>query len=82
MISKLGVFVIAAVSALLLTVSAWGQQVFDIPTSLDDNWTTGPAVGERIPDFQGVDQNGVSRSFNDIKGPNGAYVLFHRSADW
>lgn len=56
--------------------------VFDRPSPMTENWTTGPEVGERIPDFQGVDQNGVVRSFNDIKGPNGAYIVFQRSADW
>ena len=43
---------------------------------------TGPEVGERIPMFAATDQNGVRRSFADIKGPNGAMILFHRSADW
>ena len=43
---------------------------------------SGPEVGQSIPDFQGLDQHGKLRSFDDIKGPKGAYVLFHRSADW
>ncbi len=43
---------------------------------------TGPEVGERIPAFQAVDQNGKTRSFDDLKGPNGLLLLFYRSADW
>ena len=46
------------------------------------NLTTGPEVGERIPMFEAVDQHGVRRSFEDIKGPAGAMILFYRSADW
>ena len=53
----------------------------DVPRA-DANMTTGPEVGERIPMFAATDQNGVRRSFADIKGPNGAMILFHRSADW
>ena len=43
---------------------------------------TGPKIGERIPDFAALDQNGALVGFDDIKGPNGAMILFHRSADW
>lgn len=46
------------------------------------NLTTGPEVGERIPMFEAVDQHGARRSFEDIKGPAGAMILFYRSADW
>jgi len=53
----------------------------DVPRA-DANMTTGPKVGERIPMFAATDQHGVRRSFADIKGPNGAMILFHRSADW
>lgn len=43
---------------------------------------TGPGVGERIPDFAAVDQDGKRRAFDDLTGPNGLLLLFHRSADW
>ncbi len=42
----------------------------------------GPQVGEHIPDFSLPDQNGTVRTLDDIMGPNGAMLLFHRSADW
>jgi hypothetical protein len=66
----------------LNTAIAQESQLFDRPTSDTGNWTTGPAVGERIPEFAGTDQNGIRKTFDDIKGPNGALIIFHRSADW
>ena len=43
---------------------------------------TGPAVGEKIPELSAVDQLGKRRAFDDLTGPNGLLLLFHRSADW
>jgi len=43
---------------------------------------SGPEIGERIPDFSAYDQNGNLVSLGDVMGPNGAMVVFHRSADW
>jgi hypothetical protein len=43
---------------------------------------TGPAVGQSIPDFQALDQDGNSRSFADVAGAKGLLLLFYRSADW
>ena len=42
----------------------------------------GPQVGERVPDFSLPDQNGQVQTLETVLGPNGALVLFHRSADW
>jgi peroxiredoxin len=42
----------------------------------------GPAVGEKIPAFQAVDQDGRVRTFADLRGPQGLVLLFFRSADW
>ena len=55
--------------------------VFDNAPEMD-NWSTGPEVGATIPDIVGLDQHGNARSFDEMKGPNGAYIVFHRSADW
>ena len=55
--------------------------VFDDAPSLD-GWSTGPEVGATLPDVVGMDQHGNARSFDEMKGPNGAYIVFHRSADW
>ncbi len=53
----------------------------DIPVG-DEGMVTGPEIGERIPDFEAYDQNGDLVSLDDVMGPNGAMVVFHRSADW
>ncbi len=42
----------------------------------------GPQVGEQVPTFNLPDQNGQLRNLESILGPNGAMLLFHRSADW
>ncbi len=42
----------------------------------------GPQVGERVPDFRLPDQHGQLQNLESILGPNGAMLLFHRSADW
>ncbi len=39
-------------------------------------------IGERVPDFSLPDQHGRIHTLESIMGPNGAMVLFHRSADW
>ena len=43
---------------------------------------SGPDVGEKIPAFEARDQTGQLRSFEDLKGPEGLLLLFHRTADW
>jgi hypothetical protein len=48
----------------------------------NDRYTTGPEPGQRIPEFVLPDQNGVLKSFEDLSGPNGLLLVFHRSADW
>jgi len=77
-----GLFTSLALCCGLNTALAQESQLFDRPSPGTDNWTTGPAVGEPIPEFAGKDQNGVIRSFDGIKGPNGALIIFYRSADW
>ena len=42
----------------------------------------GPQVGDLVPDFEMVDQFGNTHDLESIMGPNGAMLLFHRSADW
>ena len=42
----------------------------------------GPQVGELVPAFSLPDQNGRVQTLESILGPNGAILLFHRSADW
>ena len=47
-----------------------------------DVHSLGPQVGENVPDFSLPDQSGRIRTLQSIMGPNGAMLLFHRSADW
>ena len=42
----------------------------------------GPQVGEQVPSFSLPDQNGQVRTLESVLGPNGALLLFYRSADW
>jgi hypothetical protein len=42
----------------------------------------GPQVGELVPGFSLPDQNGQVQTLESILGPNGAILLFHRSANW
>jgi hypothetical protein len=42
----------------------------------------GPRVGERLPAFQAVDQDGHVRDLASLKGRKGLALLIHRSADW
>jgi len=64
------------------TESRKQNQTFDRWDPTDEGMKTGPAIGETIPEFEAMDQNGNSIRFQDIAGPKGAMILFHRSADW
>jgi hypothetical protein len=48
----------------------------------NDGYTTGPETGQRIPVFSLPDQSGARRGVDDLAGPNGLLLVFHRSADW
>ena len=58
------------------------QEVFDREDPFDEDFTTGIPVGEKIPPFSGFDQHGKKWDLDSIKGPQGALILFYRSADW
>ena len=47
-----------------------------------EDFPTGPAVGEPVPDFALPDQNGNSVRFSEVRGEGRALILFHRSASW
>lgn len=44
--------------------------------------TLGPKFGENVPEFTLPDQQGIQQTLESIMGPNGAMLLFHRSASW
>jgi hypothetical protein len=42
----------------------------------------GPQVGTQVPAFDLPDQSGRRHSLESVLGPNGAMLVFFRSADW
>lgn len=44
--------------------------------------STGLEVGQKIPAFRTRDQQGQWQDFASIRGPQGAVIMFNRSADW
>ena len=44
--------------------------------------TLGPQVGASLPEFSLRDQDGRERALKSLLGPNGAVIVFYRSADW
>ena len=50
------------------------------PASAD--FPTGPALGERLPDFTLPNQHGEPVDFHAHRGAQGAVVVFYRSAVW
>jgi len=77
----------AALVLSLFALPAFSQSVYstefltDIPAG-SRGMVSGPEIGERIPDFEALDQNGNLISLDDVMGPNGAMIVFIRSADW
>jgi hypothetical protein len=61
-----------------ITTASW----LDFVEAQNDGYQTGPAIGEKVPDFALTDQLGQTRSLNDLMGPNGLLLVFSRSADW
>ncbi|MEE8421800.1 MAG: hypothetical protein V3S31_03380 [Dehalococcoidia bacterium] len=47
-----------------------------------DEFPTGPAVGEPLPDFTLPDQNGEPVNFATARAGKKALVVFHRSVRW
>ena len=43
---------------------------------------TGPEIGHPVPAFSAQDQDGRTQTLKSIMGPNGATLVFFRSADW
>jgi cytochrome oxidase Cu insertion factor (SCO1/SenC/PrrC family) len=73
--------VFAASLTLCLAVRAAAQQPAPGPP-LPDVHTLGPQVGDRVPDFTLLDQQGQSRTLASLMGPRGLMLVFYRSADW
>ncbi|MDA0748157.1 MAG: hypothetical protein O2954_16665 [bacterium] len=46
-----------------------------------EGFSTGPAIGDRLPEFTLPDQHGTPCVYRS-DGKHGALILFHRSASW
>ncbi len=46
------------------------------------DFSPGIAIGSKIPTFEARDQRGRVQTFESIRGPKGAFLVFYRSADW
>lgn len=42
----------------------------------------GLGPGARLPELSLTDQNGMTLTFKDLRGPKGVMLVFYRSADW
>ena len=69
----------AAAMALLASVGIGAQRAARTPVDVDK---LGPQVGERVPEFSLPDQAGTTQTLRSVMGPQGALVVFYRSADW
>jgi hypothetical protein len=61
----------SSLSLVVFLTAAYGQTV-----------KTGPAVGDRVPDFSAQDQVGHEQTLKSIMGSKGLMLVFFRSADW
>ncbi len=66
----------------LVAMPAVAQQAPATPRARIDVSKLGPRVGQTVPDFSLPDQTGKVWTRASIMGPNGALLLFYRSADW
>ncbi len=48
----------------------------------DDGFPTGPEIGERLPNFELMDQSGRRVDLHADRGDSRAAVVFFRSAVW
>ena len=48
----------------------------------EHEFPTGPAIGERLPEFELPNQNGELIDFHADRGDSKAVVVFYRSAVW
>ena len=65
-------------SLILVLVLAAAGAAQDLP----DVEQFGPQLGEVVPAFALTDQHGQTHTLESIMGPNGAMLVFNRSADW
>lgn len=62
-------------AVLLASVAGAAQAPVDVDA-------LGPQPGARVPEFSATDQFGRTQTLKSLLGPNGAMLVFNRSADW
>jgi len=72
---------ISVLAGLLLLGAVLGAQR-PAPKTAADLEKLGPQVGQAVPGFSLPDQNGTTRTLKSLLGPNGALLVFFRSAEW
>jgi len=68
-----------ALYSLILIALAVGARAQQAPVAVD---SLGPQVGAAVPAFSGVDQFNRRQTLESVAGPEGAMLVFFRSADW
>jgi hypothetical protein len=63
----------------LVVLVVTGASAQEVQSDID---SLGPQVGTSVPSFSGVDQFGRRQSLESVAGPEGAMLVFFRSADW
>jgi hypothetical protein len=66
-------------SVLLVAMGVSVTSAQEVQVDID---SLGPQVGSSVPSFSGVDQFGRRQSLESVAGPEGAMLVFFRSADW
>jgi hypothetical protein len=61
-----------------ITTNDW----LDFVQAQNDDYKTGPAIGQKVPDFALTDQHQQIRNLQNLMGTNGLLLIFSRSADW
>lgn len=67
---------------MIMTISQILVAVFCVAAVSVAEFHPGIPVGSKIPPFEAKDQQGVMQTFEKIRGPKGAFLVFFRSADW
>ena len=73
---------VIVLAAFFMGMTTWATLAQTPTRTKIDVSKLGPQVGERVPDFSLPDQNGEISTRESIMGPNGAMLVFVRSADW
>lgn len=81
-IARAGRILPAALMLTAVLLLPRGAPAQDLEPAQIDVSVLGPQVGEIVPDFSLPDQNGDIWTRDSIMGPNGAMLVFIRSADW